>query len=278
MSNDFYQGHTSCAGCPAAIAIRNILKAAGKNIIISNATSCAEIISSRYPKTSWPVPYIHVAFECAAAVASGIESALKKQKKDAKVIVLAGDGGTFDIGLQALSGMVDRGHDVLYICYSNECYANTGMQRSSATPFGAWTTTSPSGKVSIGNKTFQKPIAEMMIAQGAVYVATSNIAYPKDIQEKIKKALAIRGPKFMVIQAPCPLAWRFDSSKTVEVGRLAVETGMWAMYEYVDGKKTYTIKPKFRPVEDYLKAQGRFKHLTEKEYKKIQEHVDNYWK
>ena len=277
MGEELYQGHTSCAGCPATIGIRHILKATGKNVIIANATSCSEIFSSAYPTTAWPVPYIHVAFECVASVASGIEAALKKQGKNTQVIAIAGDGGTFDIGLQALSGMVDRGHDILYVCYSNECYANTGIQRSSATPFAASTTTSPAGKASIGNKTFQKPVDEMMIAQGAVYVASTSIVYPYDIEAKIKKSLSIKGPKFIIIHSPCPLAWRFYSSKTVEVAQLAVDTGMWAMYEYYDGKKTYTIKPKFKPVGEYIKTQGRFKHLTENEISQIQKHIDEYW-
>ncbi|MFH0836571.1 MAG: thiamine pyrophosphate-dependent enzyme [Candidatus Aenigmatarchaeota archaeon] len=277
MSEDFYQGHSSCAGCPIAIALRSIMKVAGKDVIISNATSCSEIISTPYPVSAWPVPYIHVAFECAAAVASGIEAAQKKLGKKSKIIVLAGDGGTYDIGLQSLSGMVDRGHDVLYICYDNECYANTGCQRSSATEFAAWTTTSPIGKNSIGNKTFKKPIAEMMIAQGAVYVATTSVGYPKDIQEKITKALSIEGPKFILIHAPCPLAWKFDFSKTVEIAKLAVETGLWAMYEHCDGKREFTMKPSFKPVADYFKSQGRFKHIKQEEIKKAQEHVKKYW-
>ena len=646
MADELYCGHTACAGCPATIAIRSILKASGKNVIISNATSCSEIVSSAYPATSWPVPYIHVAFECAAAVAAGIESALKKLgKTDTKVIAIAGDGGTFDIGLQSLSGMVDRGHDVLYICYDNECYSNclslsslvmtkhglkkiteikegddvytfdlknhslvvkrctgvfdngkkevfeidtshhaikatenhpflvvqrnegrkknelvwknvswlragdeivvlkniehglsyefklinlsrkgdykvnkinqsvipkrsskelmellgiyvgdgwtrlnkaetgfsipennrargrimqlinnifkaktsenkhevyiqsinvvrfidsigfgkgaknktipdwvftlpkeerqsfvdglmlsdgyvidnslrytsasyellnrlrlllqtldyrvgkihwkrvnkgticagrallkdceagyicfshkkgfknldkypsqsrnweflvgnnffeteviksikscgieqtldlrvedehnfiangivvhnTGVQRSSATPFAAWTTTSPNGEKSIGNKTFAKPVDEMMIAQGAVYVATSSIGYPKDIQEKVKKALSIKGPKFLLIHAPCPLAWKFDGSKTPNIAKLAVETGLWAMYEYYDSKRIITIEPSFKPVEEYLKLQGRFRHITGKETAQIQDHVKKYW-
>lgn len=278
MDNLFCSGHTTCAGCPIPIALRTIFKASGKNVIISNATSCSEIVSSQYPFTSWNVPYIHVAFECAAAVASGIEAACKKLGRNVNVIVIAGDGGTADIGLQALSGMVDRGHNVLYICYDNECYANTGIQRSSETPFGAWTTTSPDGKRSIGNKTFKKPIAEMMAAQGAVYVATSSIGYPKDIELKVRKALKIRGPKFIHIHAPCPLAWKFDSSKTVEIAKLAVETGMWVLYEIVSGKLTITKEPELKPVKEYLGMQGRFKHLTEKEIKEIQKRVNDDWK
>jgi len=282
----FRSGYTTCAGCPIPIAIRPILRAAGKNTIISNATSCSEIVSSRYPTTAWGVPYIHVAFECAAAVAGGIEAANKRLGKDANIIAFAGDGGTYDIGLQALSGMVDRGHNVLYICYDNECYANTGIQRSSATPYAAWTTTSPSGKESIGNKTFKKPIAEMMAAQGAVYVATSSIGFPNDIEAKVKKALSIKGPKFLLIHTPCPLAWKYDSSKTAELAKLAVESGLWVMYELENGKLTITYEPKqtdakgvklFKPVDEYMKSQRRFKHITDKEIQEIQKRVDEDW-
>lgn len=641
------QGYTTCAGCPIPLVMRPVFAAAGRNIIISNATSCSEIVSSKYPTTSWAVPYIHAAFECAAAVASGIEAANKRLGKDANVIAFAGDGGTLDIGLQALSGMVDRGHNVLYICYDNECYANclslstliltenglkkiteikkgdkiyafdqkmhglvlkkctgvfdngkkdvyelvtlhhsiratsnhpflvlrrngrgqqntlvwktlseirtgdeiivlkkldmgesykfkniklskkgdykvnkinyiylpkksspalmeylglyvgdgwcrikraetgfaipekseerkrllwlhskifkskvsrteknyvyinsinlakfinslefgyasknktipdwiftipekekeafvrglilsdgykvdksfrfvsssyellkrlrlllqtmdyrvgkihwrktkkgtkvvyrkllkdtesgyicfskrrawnikkypsqykyqnflirnkhfemekvknkklvgteptldlrvenehnfiadgivvhnTGIQRSSATPYAAWTTTSPSGKKSIGNTTFKKPIAEMMAVQGAKYVATSSIGYPKDIEKKVKKALSIKGPKFMHIHAPCPLAWRFDASKTVELAKLAVETGLWVLYEIENGKLTITYEPaEQKPVENYIKSQARFRHVTDKEIKEIQKRVDDDWK
>jgi len=278
MDKLFYSGHTSCAGCPEAIAIRHILKASGKNTVVINATGCAEIVSSQYPTTSWGVNYIHVAFENAGAVASGVESALKKLGKKMNVIALAGDGGTFDIGFQALSGMVDRGHNVLYICLDNECYANTGIQRSSATPYAAWTTTSPAGKKSIGNQTFKKPIVEMIAAQGAPYAATSSVAYPNDIENKVKKALRIKGPKFLLVHCPCPLAWRFDNSKTIEVAKLAIETGMWVIYEIENGKLRINMKPSGKKVEEYLRIQGRFKHLTEREIEKIQKKVDEDWK
>jgi pyruvate ferredoxin oxidoreductase beta subunit len=261
-----------------AIAIRNIMKAAGSNTIISNATSCSEIISSQYPNTAWEVPYIHVAFECAAAVAGGIETANKKLGRDANVIVIAGDGGTYDIGLQALSGMIDRGHNVLYVCYDNECYANTGVQRSSATPRAAWTTTSPRGSKVHGNQHYKKKIAEMLAIQGASYIATSSIAYPKDIQAKVKKALSIKGPKFILIHAPCPLAWKFSNDKTVDMAKLAVETGMWAMYEIDDGKLTITNEPVKKGVGDYMKSQGRFKGISDGEIKEIQKHTDSEWR
>ncbi len=280
MNEEFLcKGHTACAGCAPMVVIRHVLKAAGKNTIIANATSCSEIVSSRYPTTAWSVPYIHVAFECTAAVASGIEAALKQQNKDANVIAIAGDGGTADIGLQSLSGMVDRGHNVLYVCYTNESYANTGVQRSSATPYAAWTTTTPVGKKSFGNTTFQKPIAEMIAAQGAPYVATASVAYPKDIQAKVKKALSIKGPKFLLIHAPCTIGWKFLPQKSIEIAKLAVESGLWVVYEIENGRMKINMKPKnLGDVEAYLKLQGRFSHLTDKEIMEIKNHVIIDWK
>lgn len=272
-------GTRSCAGCPASLAVRRILEATGDNVIVVNATSCLEVTTTQYPLSSWNVPYIHTAFECTGAVASGVESALKKLKREANVVAIAGDGGTFDIGLQSLSGMIDRGHNVMYICYDNECYANTGLQRSSATPYGAATTTSPAGKFSIGNKTFKKPIVQMIAAQGAPYVATASLAYPDDLEMKIKKALSIKGPKFIHIHAPCPISWRFDTSETIYIGRLAVETGMWVLCEIENGKIKLNLIPKERkPVSAYLMKQGRFKHLKDKDIKKIQEKTDDDWK
>jgi len=277
-----YSGHTACAGCGMMIALRHILDVAGPNTIVSNATSCSEITTSKYPRTAWGVPYIHVAFECTAAVASGVEAALKKQgKEDTNVICFAGDGGTFDIGLQALSGMIERGHNVLYICYDNECYANTGIQRSSATPYGAWTTTSPSGSASFGNKVGKKPICQIIAAHGAKYVATASVAWPADLELKVKKALSIKGPKFILVHSPCPPAWKFDSQRSIEIARMAVECGAFVLCEIenVDGKMKVTVnrKPTDRSVADYLKAQGRFSHLTEKEISEIETRIKRDW-
>lgn len=275
----FSSGHTACAGCGMAIIIRNVLAAAGPNTIISNATSCSEIVSSAYPRSAWRVPYIHVAFECAAAVAGGIEAANKKLKReDVNVIALAGDGGTYDIGFQALSGMIDRGHNVLYICYDNECYANTGIQRSSATPFAAWTTTSPYGTEVKGNRRFKKPIVEMLAAQGAPWVGTTSVGYPLDIQAKVKKALSIKGPKFLLIHQPCTLSWRYPPEKTVQIARMAVESGAWIMYEIENGKFTLTMNPERKPVKDYLLSQGRFKGISEEDIATIQKKIDEDWK
>ncbi len=277
MTKLLYQGHSSCAGCPEAIAIRNILDVAGPNTIISNATGCTEIVSSPYPTTSWAIPYIHVAFETAASVASGIEAALKKLgKKEINVIALAGDGGTFDIGFQALSGMLERGHKVCYICLDNGAYANTGVQRSSATPYGASTTTSPAGKVSIGNTTWKKPIVEIAAAHGIPYAANASIGLLPDLREKVKKALMKENqPSFLNIDCPCPLGWRFPSDKTINIAKLGLETGIIVLYEIEKGRLKITKEPGTKPVSEYLKPQGRFKHLTEKDIAIIQNRVND---
>ncbi len=277
-SSFFKPGDTSCAGCPIPLIVRTVLNTLGKNTIVAFGTSCLEIVSSQYPYNAWGVPAMHSAFENTAAIASGIEAATKKSGKKVNVVAFAGDGGTFDIGLQSLSGMVDRGHNVLYVVYDNESYANTGIQRSSATPYGAWTTTSPYGKLSPGNKTFKKPLALMMAAQGAKYVATASVAYLPDFKRKIQRASEINGPKFIHVLNPCPTGWKFDSSMTIEVARLAVETGLWVLFEIDNGKFNITYKPReFKPVEDYLKVQKRFKHLKPEDIKKIQDHVKEDW-
>jgi pyruvate ferredoxin oxidoreductase beta subunit len=258
------------------LSLRHALKALGKNIIISQATGCMEVTTTPYPETAWRVPWIHVAFENAAAVASGVSRALKVLgKTHIKSVAIAGDGGTADIGIQALSGAVERWEDLLYICYDNEAYMNTGIQRSGATPFGAWTTTTPVGKARRGEDRPKKDIPAIMIAHGAPYVATASVAYPLDFVKKVKKAAAIRGPTYVHVHAPCVPGWRIDSSKSIEVARLAVLTGAWILYEHEGGKTTVTFKPaKRRPVAEYLKLQGRFRHLTEEEINEIQKMVD----
>ncbi|MEM3421153.1 MAG: pyruvate synthase subunit PorB [Candidatus Hadarchaeum sp.] len=269
-------GHRACAGCACVLSLRHALKALGKNVIISEATGCMEIVTSPYPQTAWRVPWIHVAFENAAAVASGVSRALKVLgKNDVKAVAIAGDGGTADIGLQALSGAVERWEDMLYICYDNEAYMNTGIQRSGATPFGAWTTTTPVGKVKKGEDRPKKDIPAIIIAHGAPYVATASVAYPIDFQKKLKKAASIKGPTYVHVHAPCVPGWRIESSKSIEVARLAVLTGAWVLYEYEAGKINVTFKPtKRRPIADYLKMQGRFRHLTDEEIAQIQRMVD----
>ncbi len=275
----FKPGHTACAGCGQAIAARLVIEAAGPNTIIANNTGCLEVFSTWYPKSAWDVPWIHSLFGNAAAVASGIEAALIYLGKKDKINVIAqgGDGGTADIGLQALSGMLERGHDILYVCYDNEAYENTGIQRSGLTPYGASTTTSPPGTKSIGNIRPKKPMPEIAVAHGIPYVATCSAGFTQDLQRKVKKAFTIKGPKYIQIHVPCPLGWRHESALTLEVGKLAVETGLYPLIEYENGVLVSQKKITPRPVEDYLKVQGRFKHLMNnpEQIKLIQEIADN---
>ncbi|MDD5775933.1 MAG: thiamine pyrophosphate-dependent enzyme [Candidatus Omnitrophica bacterium] len=256
-------GHTACAGCGQSLAVRLVMDAAGKNTIVANNTGCLEVFSTKYPESAFEVPFVHSLFENAPAVASGVEAALIHlgKKEGTNIIAEAGDGGTADIGLQSLSGMWERGHDILYICYDNEAYMNTGIQRSGLTPHLANTTTSPKGQKSSGNLRFKKPIPEIANAHGIPYVATASIGYPQDIQRKVKKALSIKGPKYLQIHVPCPLGWQFPSQASVDVGKLAVETGLYPLFEYENGQLTGVRKISPKPVEEYLKAQGRFKHL-----------------
>ena len=279
MNNHLFSpGHTACSGCGQSMAARLVIDAAGKNTIVVNNTGCLEVFSTKYPESSWEVPWIHSLFENCAAVASGVESALKYLgKKDAiNVIAQAGDGGTADIGLQALSGMLERGHDILFVCYDNEAYMNTGVQRSGLTPFDTNTTTSPAGAQSSGNLRPKKPMPEITMAHGIPYVATSSVGYPQDVQRKVKKALSIKGPKYLQIHVPCPLGWRHASGLTYEVAKLAVETGLYPLIEYENGKLAAVRQIQPKAVEEYLKVQGRFKHLLKnpEEIKKIQEIAD----
>lgn len=276
----FLSGHTACAGCGQSMAARLVIDAAGPNTMVVNNTGCLEVFSTKYPETAWAVPWVHSLFENAGAVASGVEAGLKflGTKDSINVICQAGDGGTADIGLQALSGMWERGHDILSICYDNEAYENTGVQRSGLTPFDANTTTTPAGKASFGNPRPKKPMPEIARAHGIPYVATASVAYPLDIQKKVKKALSIKGPKYLQIHVPCPLGWRHDPSLTFEIAKLAVETGLYPIIEYENGKLTNVRKIKGDvKVEEYLKLQGRFKHLVAnpEQLKLIQAIADN---
>jgi len=274
----FKPGHTACAGCGQAIGARLVLDAAGKNTIICNNTGCLEVFSTKYPESAWSVPFVHSLFENCSAVASGVESALRfLGKKDSiNVIAQAGDGGTADIGLQALSGMLERGHDVLFVCYDNEAYMNTGIQRSGLTPTLTNTTTTPTGDVSSGNPRPKKPMPEITNAHGIPYVATASVGFPLDIQKKVKKALSIKGPKYMQIHVPCPLGWQHESNKTFEVAKLAVETGLYPLFEYENGQLLPRKMATIKPVEEYLKTQGRFKHLLKnpEAIKQIQDIAD----
>ncbi|MDI6819772.1 MAG: pyruvate synthase subunit PorB [Candidatus Hodarchaeaceae archaeon] len=273
-------GHRACAGCGCVLAIRHVLKALGKNVIIACATGCMEVVTTPYPETSWRVPWIHAAFENAAAVASGVAAALKAMGKGGiKAVAIAGDGGTADIGLQALSGTVERGDNVLFICYDNEAYQNTGIQRSGATPFGAWTTTTPIGRVKRGEDRPKKDVPRIIAAHGAPYVATASIAYPLDLIKKLRKAAAVEGPTYVHVHASCVPGWRIDTSKSIEVAKLAVLTGAWMLYEIENGEFRLTFKPpKRRPIAEYLKLQGRFRHLTDGEIAEIQRMVDEQCK
>lgn len=270
-------GHRGCAGCGASIGVRLALKALGKNTVAVSATGCLEVMTTPYPETAWEIPWIHVAFENAGAVASGVESALRIQgKDDVNVVAFGGDGGTVDIGLQALSGAMERGHNFTYICYDNEAYMNTGIQRSGATPYGASTTTSPKGKNSFGENKPKKNLPMIIAAHGVPYIATASISYPEDFMKKVKKASEVDGPAYIHLNQPCTTGWGYDSSKTIEVGRLAVETGSWILYEIENGEFNVTYRPAERkPVKDYLKVQKRFKHLDDEHINKIQEYVDN---
>ena len=274
-------GHRACTGCGEALAVRIACKAIGENVIVVNATGCMEVISSQLPNTAWDVPWIHTLFENTAAVASGVESALKALErkgklpsKGTKVVAMGGDGGTSDIGFQALSGALERGHDFLYIMFDNEAYMNTGIQRSSATPFGASTTTSPAGKKSIGQKTQKKNMAAIVAAHEIPYVATASPSYPFDMMEKVKKGLAVNGPAFISVFSVCPTGWRSAPDLSVRLGRLAVQTGVFPLYEVENGKYKLNFDPSpLRPVQDYFKLQGRFRHLSEGTVKQIQDRV-----
>lgn len=274
----FAKGHRACLGCGSALAIRHVLKAAGKNTIVTVATGCVEVFSTPYPESSWKVPFIHSAFENAAATASGIVAALKKLNKNVNVLAIAGDGGTADIGLQALSGAIERGHNFCYICYDNSGYMNTGNQRSSLTPKYAATTTSPAGKKIHGKLEWKKPLPFIIAAHNAPYVATANVAEPLDLVNKVRKALQIRGTCYVQIFSPCPTGWKFPWDKTIEIAKLAIETRVDPLFEIENGflKITKRIEKKV-PVKKYLAMQGRFKHLNEKEINEIQKHVDEEW-
>ncbi|RKY32776.1 MAG: pyruvate ferredoxin oxidoreductase [Candidatus Omnitrophota bacterium] len=274
----FASGHTACSGCGQSLAARLVLEASGPSTIIANNTGCLEVFTTKYPESAWEVPFIHSLFENSAAVASGVEAALVylKKKEDIHVIAQGGDGGTADIGVQALSGMLERGHDILYVCYDNEAYMNTGIQRSGLTPFNANTTTSPVGSQSLGNIRPKKPLPEIANAHAIAYVTTATVAFPQDLQRKVKKAHSLKGPKYIQVHVPCPLGWRHESSLTLEVAKAAVETGLFPLIEYENGKLIGVRKIAPKPVQEYLKLQGRFKHLLKNSeaLKQLQEIAD----
>ncbi|MBM4307651.1 MAG: pyruvate synthase subunit beta [Deltaproteobacteria bacterium] len=277
----FAPGHRSCQGCAEALAIRLVCKALGRNIVIASATGCMEIVSSPLPYTSWRVPWFHCAFENTAAVASGIEVGLKVLMRKGRIppkkivtVAMAGDGGTADIGLQALSGALERGHDFVYVCTDNEAYMNTGIQRSSSTPFGASTTTSPAGKTKMGQITWKKNMAAIAAAHNIPYVATACPSYPLDLIQKVKKAADTKGAAYVHILSVCPTGWRSAPDLSIKLGRLAVETGTFPLYEVEQGKYRLSMDfPKLKPIKEYIKLQGRFRHLTEEMIEEIQKRI-----
>jgi len=277
-------GHAACAGCGSTLALRLTLKAFGKNTIVTIPASCMSVVQGVFPLSAIKVPVLNIALPATGAVISGIESVLRFRKEKRKIIVLGfgGDGATADIGLQTLSGAFERGHDIVYVCHDNEAYMNTGIQRSSATPYGAWTTTTPIGKYSAGKSHFKKDMPAIFVAHRVPYVATASVAYPLDLIQKLKRAGSIKGPAYVHIHCPCPPGWRFPSNKTIQLARLAVETGMWILYEIENGDPStlrITVRPpKRKPVKEYLKLQGRFQHLRREEIERIQKLVNEDYK
>ena len=273
-------GNATCAGCGLSVALRLAFKALGPRTVLVVPACCASVIHSPFPNTAFALPCLNIAFEAAAAAASGVVAAYEKRGvEDVTVLAWAGDGGTADIGLQALSGAVERGTNFIYVCYDNESYMNTGIQRSGSTPYGAWTTTTPTGK-----KQHKKNVPLIIAAHDIPYVATACISYPLDLISKLRKAKGINGSKYIQILAPCPPGWRFPTEKTIDLGRLAVQTGMWALYEIKHGKFEMSgpsarllDKSRRKPIWHYLKAQGRFRNMTEEDVAVLQKWIDQSW-
>ncbi len=270
-------GHLACQGCGATLAMRYAMKVLGRNSIFAMPACCWSVIDGPFPYSTVGVPVQHCVFEASSAVASGIRAAMKRLgRDDTRVVAWGGDGSTFDIGIQALSGAAERNEDILYVCYDNEAYMNTGIQRSGATPYGAWTTTTP---VNQFNATYKKDIMGIIAAHRVPYAANLSVAFPEDFIKKVEKATQIRGTKFLHIYSPCPPGWKTRPDDSIAIARLAVQTRVFPLYEIVDGTQ-YTVnmnvsKPK--PVLDYLKLQGRFKHLSEEQVTLIQQHIDLEW-
>jgi len=284
----FVSGHRACAGCGFPQIVRAILAGTDKQVVVANATGCLEVVSTIYPYSAWKVPYIHSAFENAGATISGIEAAYKvlkkkgKIKEDVKFLAIGGDGGVTDIGLQSLSGALERGHNFVFVQYDNEAYQNTGIQRSGATPYGSWTSTTPVGKVHKGNELFRKNIMGIVIAHNIPYAAQASLSNIEDLSEKAKKAFEVNGPAFINVLQPCTLGWKFPTDMAVEIAQKAVDSCFWPLYEVENGKYKLNYKPaKKIPVLEFIKSQGRYKHLLKAENKdildKLQKHVDNEW-
>jgi len=277
-------GGPLCPGCGAALALQYALNTLGKKTVLLTTPGCACMGTLTFDlQTLVRVPQIFTLFENPAAPATGVKAGLDRSGLEMNVLCFVGDGGTVDLGLGGVTGAAERGDPVIYICYDNEAYMNTGIQRSGATPYGAWTTTTPVGERMKGKGRFSKDMPMIMASSGAAYVATASVAYIDDYVEKIRRAeeVTIRneGMAYIHVQAPCPTGWRFDTSETIKLARLAVKTGIWQLYEIYKGKRLLSWKPKERvPVSEYLKAQGRFRHLTDGQIDVIQSHVDEVWR
>ena len=282
-------GHSLCAGCGIPVIVRTVLSNIEGPVVVVSATGCLEVSTTKFPTTAWSVPWLHVAFENAAAVTSGIESAYRALVRRGKIsdepvtfVAFAGDGGTYDIGIQALSGALERGHRFLYVCHDNEAYMNTGVQRSGATPHFASTTTTPAGLESVGKVQERKDITAIAAAHHVPYVAQAAGCHWFDLSEKVRRATSTGGPGFINALADCPLGWRHDPRIGVRISRLAVETRFWPLYEVVDGRTKLTYEPPERvPIEEWLRPQGRFAHLLVDEHREeiaeIQARVDADW-
>ena len=284
----FSGGHRLCAGCPVPIFTKMLTRVTDFDIVVGSATGCLEVGSSIFPYAAWKVPWIHTAFENSAASVSGIEAMYrvlrKKGKTDKRIkfVATGGDGGTYDIGIQSLSAAMERGHDMLYICYDNGAYMNTGIQRSGATPLGAATTTSPAGTVIPGKQQQRKDLTRIMVAHHIPYVAQASIHDPVDLCNKIKKGIELDGPAFINLLCPCIPGWRIAPDMAVECARMGVETCFWPLYEVEDGQYKVNYKPKEKlPVTDWLSTQGRFRHLRDPQWAEVlerfQQYVDREW-
>jgi pyruvate/2-oxoacid:ferredoxin oxidoreductase beta subunit len=269
-------GHLACPGCAAPLAMEMVLKALGPDTMVVLPACCWSIVAGPWPQSSLRVPLYHTAFETGAAVASGIRAALAQRgEHDTQVLAWAGDGGTFDIGLQALSGAAERNEDIIYVCYDNEAYMNTGIQRSSATPWGAWTTTTPSEHPENRPK---KDIMAILAAHRIPYAATASVSYPVDLLEKVERARNTRGMSFLHILSPCPPGWKAPDNSTIELGRMAVKTRVFPLLEVENGSRwRFTMDHPGDPVGPYIRAQGRFRHLGDRDIELIQQEVDARW-
>ncbi len=283
-------GHRACAGCTGANILKQVMLTAGPDTVVGNATGCMEVVTTIFPYTAWKVPFIHTAFENAAATISGAETAFRALKKRGELpvarekihfIAFGGDGGTYDIGLQSLSGAMERGHNMLYVCYDNEAYMNTGIQRSGATPLGAHTSTTPVGSVHKGKEQHRKDLTSIMVAHNIPYVAQTTPFHWRDLQQKVEKALSVDGPAFLNILMPCTVGWGFDPAIGMELAKVAVETNFWPLFEVENGRYRLTYKPKEprTPIAEWLKPQRRFQHVfrpgNEHILEELQQKVDD---